>query len=377
SKLKKIKIFICCTEQSGENICSNILSRMNIDKYQFDGVCGKRSEKYISNKIYDLSEFKSIGLFEIILSISKYLKMIRRLKNYIIKNDYDLVLTIDSPDFNYNLVNQLRKSNYKNKIIHVVAPTVWAWRPYRARKFANIFDEIFLLFNFEKKYFNFDNLNNTFIGHPIFHIKKRENKSKYKYLSFLPGSRQNEVLKLIKYFSYIEKYISKNNLNYKIFIPTLPHLVSLIKENTKQWKTETIISTDMSKFDEYYQDVYISITCSGTASLEIAKRNIPQIVIYKLNYFTEILIKPFVRVKYANLINIISNQMIIPEVVNSNLNEKKLLNIFLNLFNDRKKQETQINSINMYLNEIVNDFSPYDVSVNRINKLINPSSKAN
>ena len=167
------------------------------------------------------------------------------------------------------------------------------------------------------------------------------------------------------------------SLNYKIFIPTLPHLVSLIKENTKQWKTETIISTDMSKFDEYYQDVYISITCSGTASLEIAKRNIPQIVIYKLNYFTEILIKPFVRVKYANLINIISNQMIIPEVVNSNLNEKKLLNIFLNLFNDRKKQETQINSINMYLKEIVNDFSPYDVSVNRINKLINPSSKAN
>ncbi len=375
--MKKIKIFVCCTEQSGENICLNILSRMNIDKYHFDGVCGKQSEKFISNKIYDLSEFKSIGLFEIILSISKYLKMIRRLKNHIIKNDYDLVITIDSPDFNYNLVNQLRKSNYKNKIIHVVAPTVWAWRSYRARKFANIFDEIFLLFNFEKKYFNFDNLNKTFIGHPIFHIKKRENKEKYKYLSFLPGSRQNEVLKLIKYFSYIEKYISKNNLNYKIFIPTLPHLVSLIKENTKQWKTETIISTDMSKFDEYYNDVYISITCSGTASLEIAKRNIPQIVIYKLNYFTEILIKPFVRVKYANLINIISNQMIIPEVVNSNLNEKKLLNIFLNLFSDRKKQETQINSINMYLKEIVNDFSPYDVSANRINKLINPSSKAN
>ena len=133
----------------------------------------------------------------------------------------------------------------------------------------------------------------------------------------------------------------------------------------------------MSKFDEYYEDVYISITCSGTASLEIAKRNIPQIVIYKLNYFTEILIKPFVRVKYANLINIISNQLIIPEVVNSNLNEIKLLNNFLNLFNDRKQQEKQINLINIYLKEIVNEFSPYDASVNRINKLINSSSKAN
>ena len=375
--MRKTKIFVCCTEQSGENICANILSRLDLNKIQIDGVCGKQSEKYISNKIYDLSEFKSIGFFEIILSVSKYLKMIKFLKNYIIINDYDLIVTIDSPNFNYNLVNKLRKNNYKKKIIHIVAPTVWAWRSYRARKFANIYDEIFLLFNFEKKYFNYQNLNKIFIGHPIFHVKKRKIKENYKYIAFLPGSRQNEVLKLIKYFKHIDEYINKNELNFKIFIPTLPHLVSLIKEFTKEWKTETLISTEISKFDDYYDDVYLSITCSGTASLEIAKRNIPQIVIYKLNYFTEILFKPFVKVKYANIINIISNQMIIPEVVNSNLNERNLLNSFLNLLNNKKNQENQINLINIYLKEIVKEFSPYDVSVDRINKLISLSSKAN
>ena len=137
--MRKTKIFVCCTEQSGENICANILSRLDLNKIQIDGVCGKQSEKYITNKIYDLSEFKSIGFFEIILSISKYLKMIKYLKNYIIVNDYDLILTIDSPDFNYNLVNKLRKNNYKKKIIHIVAPTVWAWRSYRAIKFAKYF----------------------------------------------------------------------------------------------------------------------------------------------------------------------------------------------------------------------------------------------
>ncbi len=375
--MKKIKIFVCCTEQSGENICSNILSRMDTENFQVDGVCGKQSEKYISSKIYDLSEFKSIGFFEIIFSISKYLNMISKLKNYIIKNDYDLILTIDSPDFNYNLANKLRKSKYKKKIIHIVAPTVWAWRSYRAKKFASIFDEIFLLFNFENKYFNFHNLKTTFIGHPIFHIKKRKIKKQYKYIAFLPGSRQNEVLKLMKYFNHIEEYIDKNKLNYKIFIPTLPHLVSLIKKNTKKWNTETLVSTDVSKFDDYYDDVYLSLTCSGTASLEIAKRNIPQIVIYKLNYFTEILFKPFVRVKYANIINIISNQMIIPEVINSNLNERKLLDSFLNLFNSNQNQQNQIDSINNYIKEIVKDYSPYEVCINQINKLITFSSKAN
>ena len=375
--MRKIKIFVCCTEQSGENICANILSRINFDKIQVDGVCGKQSEKYITNKIYDLSEFKSMGFFEIILSISKYLKMIKNLKNFIIKNNYDLILTIDSPDFNYNLVNKLRKLNYNKQIIHIVAPTVWAWRSYRAKKFANIYDEIFLLFNFEKKYFDSQDLNKTFIGHPIFHIKKRKIKQKYKYIAFLPGSRQNEVLKLIKYFNHIEDYIYQNNLNFKIFIPTLPHLASLIKDLTKEWKTETFISTDIKKFDDYYDDVYLSITCSGTASLEIAKRNIPQIVIYKLNYFTEIIFKPFIKVKYANIINIISKQMIIPEVVNSNLNKKKLLDCFLNLLNSKKNQENQINLINLYIKEIVKEFSPYEVSVKRINNLINLSSRAN
>ena len=375
--MKKIKIFICCTEQSGENICSNILSRLDLKNLIIDGVCGKESEKYISRKFYDISVFKSIGIFEILLSISKYLKMIKILQNHIFNNNYDLVITIDSPDFNYNLVNKLRKYNYKKKVIHIVAPTVWAWRSYRAKKFANIYDEIFLLFNFEKKYFNYDKFKSTFIGHPIFHIKPRHQKKNFKYISFLPGSRKNEVLKLIKYFNVIEDYISSNNLHWQIFIPTLPHLVSLIKKNTKKWKTETIISTEFNKFDEYYNDVFLSITCSGTASLEIAKRNIPQLVIYKLNFFTELLLKPFIKVKYANLINIISNKMIIPEIINSNLNKKNLLNSFKKLLMNNENQKLQIKEINKYLKNIVNDYSPYDVSADRIVSLINPSSKAN
>ena len=68
--MKKIKIFVCCTEQSGENICSNILSRMDLNHLIINGVCGKQSEKYITKKFYDLSFFKSIGVFEIILSIA-------------------------------------------------------------------------------------------------------------------------------------------------------------------------------------------------------------------------------------------------------------------------------------------------------------------
>ncbi len=368
--MTKKNIFICCTEQSGENICFNILKRLDLQNINVDGICGVRSEKYFRKKYYDISDFKSIGLFEIFLSIRKFIKMLKILKNEIIKNKYDLVICIDSPDFNYNLAKLLRKSNYPNKIIQIVAPTVWAWRKKRAKKFSNYFNEIFLLFEFERNYFQFPNFMTTFIGHPIFHIKKRLKKNNYKFISFLMGSRENEVNKLFNYFDNLEKYIQKNHLEWHIFIPTLPHLINNIKIKTSNWKTKTFISSDIDNFSKYYDDVFISITCSGTASLEIAKRNIPQIVIYKLNFFTEIIIKLFVKVKNACLINIISKKSIIPEIINSNLTNKKLIKEFENLLNNEDVRINQIEEVNRYIPNIEKDESPYDISAKRILSII-------
>ncbi len=368
--MNKKNIFICCTEQSGENICYNILKRLDLKKINVDGVCGYRSKKFIKNKFFDISDFKSIGLFEIIISLNKYIKMIKFLNSKILNTNYDLVICIDSPDFNYNLAKSLRKNNFSNKIIQIVAPTVWAWRKKRSYKFSKIYNEIFLLFDFEKKYFQFPNFTSTFIGHPIYHIKKRETKDNYKYIAFLFGSRENEINKLFFYFDLIEKYIQKNNINYKIFIPTLPHLEQIIKEKISNWKTDIIIETNIDNFDNFYNDVFISITCSGTATLEIAKRNIPQIVIYKLNYFTEKILKLFVKVKNACLLNIVSNKMIIPEIVNSNLNEENLIYTFEKLLNNYDYRNNQITSINHYMDKFESSESPYEISAKRIMSLI-------
>ena len=368
--MKKKNIFICCTEQSGENICYNILKRLDLNKFNIDGVCGNRSTKFLTHKYFDISDFKSIGLIEILISLPKYIKMIKFLKNQILKKNYDLVICIDSPDFNYQLVKSLRKYKFSNYIIQVVAPTVWAWRKNRANKFANIYNEIFLLFNFEKNYFNFPHLQSTFIGHPIFEIKKRINKNEFKYIFFLFGSRENEVNKLFYYFDILENYIYSNNLKWQIFIPTLPHLLDKIKSKTSNWKTKTFITSDIENFDKYYDDVFVSVTCSGTASLEIAKRNIPQIVIYKLNFLTELILKIFVKIKNACLLNIISKKIIIPEIVNSNLTSKNLLNLFEQLLDDDEFRNNQIKNVNYILPNIESNESPYDISAKRILSLV-------
>ncbi len=325
---KKTKVFISATEQSGDNIGYNIIVKLlELNKdIIIDGVGGSKMKKFFNKRYYSINDFKSIGIIEILFSLKKFIFMISFLKNKILLNNYDLVITIDSPDFHYPLVKKLKKNVFNCKYIHIVAPSVWAWRKNRAKKFSKVFDELLVLFNFEIKYFTKYNLKTTFIGHPIYYIKKNEfYKGRDNYIAFLPGSRFTEVKKLMRYFDLAYKYMLDKNINMKIFIPTLPHLDKYIKDYVKNWKIETIVSTDIIEIEKIYLRTNKAIVCSGTASLEIAKRNIPQIIIYKLNLLTEIIVKSMINIKFANILNIINNKMIIPEITNSQLNNKNFL----------------------------------------------------
>ena len=370
---KNTKIFICCTEQSGENIAYNICKRLEKYNYQIDGVCGQLSQKYFTNKYYDISIFKSLGLIEIILSIPKFIKIINFLLLKILKNNYDLVILIDSPDFNYQLAKKLKKNNFNNKIIQIVAPTVWAWREGRAKKFSLVYDEILTLFKFEKKYFEKYGLKTTFIGHPVSQINANftETNNQKKLISFLFGSRENEIIKLYPYFNIIHDYLIKNNLHqYELFIPTLPHLKKIIQKITKNWKFKVTISDDINENENLYKEVFVSVTCSGTASLEISKRMIPQIVIYKLNLITFFIFSFLINIRFANILNILNNKMIITEVVNNKLNKKNLLFAFNKLISDQFFRDDQIKNVKKFITEIDSLSDPYEICEKRVTDII-------
>lgn len=375
---KNKKIFICCTEQSGENIVFNICKQLSSYNYQIDGVCGKLSEKYFTNKFYDISIFKSLGLLEIFFSIPKYLKIINFLSFVITKNKYDLVICVDSPDFNYQLAKKLTKKKFNNRIIQIVAPTVWAWRKSRAKKFSKVFDEIFTLFNFENKYFEHEGLKTTFIGHPISLINTNNyntNDENKNLIAFLPGSRDNEINKLLPYYKYIHDHLLNLNITkYKLFIPTLPHLIAKLIHLTKDWKIETIISDNIVENEKLYQNVFISVTCSGTASLEISKKLIPQIILYKINFFTYFIFSFLIKLRFANILNILNDKMIIEEVVNKNLTKYNLLLAFDKLYQDKSFRDTQIINVKKSLFQIENINNPYEICKTRIIDII---SKAN
>ena len=187
----------------------------------------------------------------------------------------------------------------------------------------------------------------------------------------MPGSRDNEINKLFPYLEYIYEYLISNNItSYKIFIPTLPHLIEKLTDLTKKWKIDTIISDNNENNEKLYKEVFISVTCSGTASLEISKRMIPQIVFYKLNFLTYFIFSFLINIRFANILNILSNKMIIKEVVNRNLNKKNLLEAFDVLLNDQNFRDKQILEVRRYLPEIQDKNNPYDICEKRITEII-------
>lgn len=373
----KKKIFICCTEQSGENIVYNICKKLQKYNIQVDGVCGQSSEIFFTNKFYDISLFKSLGLFEILINIPKILKIINKLSYKILQNNYDLVICVDSPDFNYQLAKKIKKKNYKNTIIQIVAPTVWAWRKGRAKNFSKVFDEIFTLFKFENKFFAKEGLKTTFIGHPISLINNidYDDKKEKNLIAFLPGSRDNEINKLFPYFKEIYEYLLINKITkFKLFIPTLPHLIDKLTQLTSGWKIDIIISDDNKKNEQFYNDVFVSVTCSGTATLEISKRMIPQIVLYKLNFLTYFIFTFLIKIRFANILNILSNEMIIKEVVNTELDKKNLLKAFDLLLNNKNFRDKQISDVRKCLLEVESLNNPYDTCEKRIIDIISTAN---
>ena len=344
-KKDKIRIFLIATEQSGDNLGSDLIKHLKLGnkyKFYFYGIGGDKMIKQGLKSTNHIKEFKSIGFFEIIKNLKNIIDIMKSNVEKAIKYKPDLIITIDSPDFSFRFVNYLKKRNLKSKYIHYVAPTVWAWRPGRAKSISKLYDLLLSIFPFEKKYFEKYNLKTVFIGNPICNINKSKKNKKKEFISFLPGSRINEINTLFPYLKILSEHINTHYPNYKIFIPTLPHLKNYIKDSIKNWKNKPKFSDNINEINKFLFKSKIAIVCSGTASLELTIKKIPIIVIYKLNIFTELLFSFLVKTKYANIINIISKKEIIPELTNHNLTSKKLIKKFDVLINNDKLQQLQV-----------------------------------
>jgi lipid-A-disaccharide synthase len=333
-----MKLVIITGEESGDVLGASLMDALKksyLKPIELYGIGGKELEKHNIKNFYNISDINVMGLIEVVPKIFKIKKIISQTVKKILKIKPDLVITIDSPDFNLRIASNLKNENSNLKIIQYVAPSVWNWRPKRIEIVKRSIDHLLTILPFEKKIFDKESVPTTFVGHPITQIDLSKfegikldevDKSITKPIFLiLPGSRASEVKRLLPIFidtinnsSFIDKF--------DFILPTTETMQPIVKSiiSSKSLNFNMIIFNDEEKKFKSFSLAEYALIASGTVGLELSYFNVIYVSAYKFNFITYHLLKLLVKSKFGNLINIILGKMVIPELIQRDCNPKNI-----------------------------------------------------
>ena len=374
------KVFILTGEPSGDKLASKVindLKKIN-QNLEFLSVGGEHLQSLGIKSIYDLKEITYLGFTNVILNIFKINKKINETVKSIISYNPDVLFTVDSPDFTLRVAEKVKKINTKIKTVHYVAPQVWVWREGRVKKIKNFIDHILLLFNFEKKYFEKENVSCEFVGHPLLQNKERskidinqiigKNKA---LISVFAGSRKSEILVLMPILLGFIKLMNEKYTDMTYVFHSTREYSDLIQSfiNESGLSNCEIVSDDKIKNHILHKSVF-AVAKSGTVSLEISNAKIPSIILYKMGFINFMIVKSLVKTKYANIINFAANEEIIPELLQSNCNSKNIFKHVSNFLEDPNKIKEQVNKVQNVLNKLKTNGSSSELASLSLNKFL-------
>jgi len=374
------KIFILTGEPSGDKLASTVISKLMIENpnVEYLSVGGSNIKKLGIQSIFDLKEITYLGFTSVLLNIFKIRNRINKTVDEIIKFNPDILFSVDSPDFTLRVAERVKKINNNIKTIHYVAPQVWVWRKNRVKKIKKFIDHMLLLFNFEKEYFDQENIKNTFVGHPL--IEKKDNvktvlndlisKDK-KIISIFPGSRKSETNVLLPILlDFVKLMNNKENIYSFVFHATEDNKDFIFNQVNNSGLNNVDVVSDENIKSQILSNSIFAVSKSGTVSLQIASSNIPSIIIYKLSYINFMIFKFLVNVKFANIINIINNKEVIPELLQNECNAKEIFNTVIYFLKNPDLIKKQLSDCNKTLEGIRSKTSSSNESASILSKYL-------
>ena len=351
-RARKMRVYLIAGEPSGDKLGAELmagLSRCTSHKLEFCGVGGPLMEEQGLASLFPISDIAVMGIGEI---LAKYLFLKKRIKNTV--DDIqrlrpDVLITIDAPEFSLRVARMVRKKLFVNTI-HYVAPTVWAWRPKRAKRMSGYVDHILALFPFEPAYMKRAGISCDFVGHPVAEEKMpdhrlvRKFRKEYKIsaddklIAFLPGSRKSEVDRLMPIFKKVSSNLFSQRFNIRIVIVVAPAVKNILLESLREWGSSVIVVTNNDLSNDEFQKLKrivfascdLALAASGTVSLELASTETPMVIAYDMGFLSRIVFRFLIRVNSVNLVNLISNQRKIPEFIGNNCKPDKIVHALLN-----------------------------------------------
>lgn len=347
-------VFLIAGEPSGDVLGSRLmaaLSRRTGGAVRFAGIGGERMRERGLDPLFPLDELALFGLAELLPKLPSLVRRLGQTVEAIRRLRPDVVVTIDAPDFCFRVAKRVRGEGVP--IVHYVAPTVWAWRPGRARKLARLVDHLLALLPFEPPYFHREGLDCTFVGHPVVEtgaglgdgarLRERHGIAPDAPLvCVLPGSRNSEVSRLLPIFGATLALLAGRYPGLRAVVPTVPQVRDQVRAAAAVWSVPAaVVEGDEEKYDAMAAST-VALAASGTVALELALSRLPAVIAYRLHPVTVALYRRLIRVKYANLVNIMLDRMLVPELLQDDCTPDRLAAALSTLLDDPAARRAQI-----------------------------------
>ncbi|MBP9691814.1 MAG: lipid-A-disaccharide synthase [Alphaproteobacteria bacterium] len=354
-------IFIIAGEASGDQLGADLMASLtSFREVRFAGIGGDAMEAQGLQSLFPIQELSLMGVLGILRNLPHLLRRLKQTVKTIQELKPAVVITIDTQEFSTRVMKRLQKMSCRPRLIHYGAPTVWAWRPWRARSLAGILDRLLCLYPFEPPYFEKYGLKTTFVGHPIGKIKVIEEKREENFLCVLPGSRRSEIETLLPIFGQAVERIQKEIPTLKVVIPTLLFLEPMVRTRVQNWSCEVEIVMGDEARKAVFQKASVALAASGTVALQLSAVRLPFVVAYKMSPFNGWIGKLFLRTPWVCMVNILlSFQKLgdgfiltpdaikliptpwIPEFIQKNCTPENLSSAVVTLLKDEKARAQQ------------------------------------
>lgn len=365
---KSIKIFLIAGEPSGDLLGGRLMAGLRAETpgIEFVGVGGERMAAQGLASLFPMAEIALFGVFEILPRLWRLRARVLETVEAVLAAKPDALVTIDSPGFNQAVAKRVRAHDPSIKLIHYVAPTVWAWKPGRAKKYAALFDRLLALLPFEPPYFTREGLDCVFVGHSVIEggagkgdgaaFRARHNLPADKpVVVLLPGSRRGEISRLLPIYQETVALLRRSHGDgVALVVPTVPTVRDAVAAAAASWDLPAlVVEGEGEKFDAFAAGT-AALAASGTVSLELALARLPAVICYRLNPLTVALFRRFMRVRYANLVNLMLDRMSAPELLQEDCRPDLLHRELARLLDDpaaRAAQIADVASVSAWLGE--------------------------
>ena len=328
-----MRVFLIAGEASGDALGGALMAGLRALRpdLAFDGIGGEAMAAQGLRSRFPMSDLSVMGLVEVLGRYSLLRQRLDEATRAVLDTRPDLLITIDSPDFGLRVAKAVKAAGAPVRCVHYVAPTIWAWRPRRAKKLKGVADQLLAVLPFEPPLWESQGIPCDFVGHPVVAEPVASDGDARAFRSTfgigdaplvlaLPGSRRGEVERLSARFGEALGQVAAARPGMRVVLPAAASVESLVKEATASWPVKPVILSSrggdalaQATKRAAFRAADVALAASGTVSLELAAAGTPMVVAYDFNWLTWQLARVLVKIDTATLVNIVSETRAVPE----------------------------------------------------------------